>query len=185
MVSIKLVNNEEELKGIQVLQQQNLRKYLTESEALEQGFVTAEYSIEFLQNMHRAAPSVIAVADGKVVGYSLVALKSIREEHILLADLFNTIDHTKYQSKDLSQSDYVVVGQLCVGKGFRGIGLVEKLYQYFKDCYSNEFEYCITDVAQENQRSLKAHQKRGFQVIDTLMYGGFGWDIVLWDWNKK
>ena len=21
------------------------------------------------------------------------------------------------------------------------------------------------------------------QVINELMYGGFGWDIVLWDWN--
>jgi len=25
--------------------------------------------------------------------------------------------------------------------------------------------------------------KRGFQVINELLYGGFGWDIVLWDWN--
>jgi len=22
-------------------------------------------------------------------------------------------------------------------------------------------------------------------VIDTLSYGGIGWDIVLWDWHKK
>lgn len=185
MVAIKLVTTSDELIGIQELQQQNLRKNLSESDAMEQGFLTAEYSNEFLQNMHREAPSVIAVAEGRVVGYSLVALKSIRDEHPLLADLFNSIDRTVYQSKNLSQSNYVVVGQLCVGKGFRGIGLVDRLYQHFKDCYSNEFEYCITDVAQENPRSLKAHQKRGFQVIETLVYGGFGWDIVLWDWNKK
>ncbi len=185
MVSIKLVTSEEELHGIQALQKQNLRKYLTESEALDQGFVTAEYSIEFLQKMHQAAPSVIAISEGKVVGYSLVSTKSIRNEHALLSDLFNSIDRTKYQSLDLSKSDYVVVGQLCVGKGFRGIGLVDQLYQYFKDCYSKEYNYCITDVAQDNPRSLKAHQKKGFQVIDSLSYGGIGWDIVLWDWNVK
>ena len=185
MVSIKLVSNDEELRGIQALQQQNLRKNLSEKEAMEQGFVTAEYSFEFLHKMHLAAPSVIAVADGKVVGYSLVSIKAIRDEHPLLADLFNSIDRTVFQTKDLSKSNYVVVGQLCVGKGFRGIGLVDSLYKYFKDCYAQEFEYCITDVAQENQRSLKAHQKCGFQVIDTLTYGGFGWDIVLWDWNPR
>jgi ribosomal protein S18 acetylase RimI-like enzyme len=184
MVTIQLVSTAEQLKGIQELQQQNLRKNLTELEATEQGFLMAEYSIDFLQSMHDAAPSVIAVSEGKVVGYSLVALKTIREEHALLADLFNTIDRLSFESKDLSQSNYVVVGQLCVGKGFRGIGLVDQMYQYYRDCYASEYEYLITDVAQDNQRSLKAHQKTGFQVIDELSFEGVGWDIILWDWNK-
>jgi L-amino acid N-acyltransferase YncA len=42
----------------------------------------------------------------------------------------------------------------------------------------------ITDVAQANTRSLNAHKKSGFQVIDTLVYAGIGWDIVLWDWRN-
>ena len=185
MVSIKLVSNKEELEGIQALQQQNLRKNLTEIEAEEQGFLMAEYNIDFLQKMHDAAPSVIAVSEGKVVGYSLVALKTIRDEHPLLADLFNTIDRIEFQSQDLGKSNYVVVGQLCVGKGFRGIGLVDRMYHYYKDSYAREYEYLITDVAQANQRSLKAHKKTGFQVIDQLSFEGISWDIVLWNWNAK
>lgn len=184
MVTIKLVSTQNELKGIQELQQQNLRKNISDTEAAEQGFLMAEYSLAFLQKMHDAAPSIIAVADGKVVGYSLVSIKAIRDEHDLLADLFNTIDQLKYQSLDLVNSNYVVVGQLCVGKGFRGMGLVDKMYQYFKDCYADQYEYLITDIAKANLRSLKAHQRKGFQVIDELSYGGIGWDIVLWDWNK-
>ena len=184
MVTIQLVSTTEELKGIQELQQQNLRKNLSELEAAEQGFLMAEYSLEFLQTMHDAAPSVIAVSEGKVVGYSLVALKTIRDEHPLLADLFDTIDRINFQTDDLGQSNYVVVGQLCVGKGFRGIGLVDKLYQYYRACYSKEYTYLITDVAKANQRSLKAHKNTGFQVIDELYFDGVGWDIVLWDWNK-
>lgn len=184
MVTIKLVSTQDELKGIQELQQQNLRKNISETEAAEQGFLMAEYNIDFLQKIHDAAPSIVAVVDGKVVGYSLVALKTVREEHPLLADLFNAIDSLQYKTKDLAASNYVVVGQLCVGKGFRGIGLVDRLYQCFKDCYADQYEYCITDIAKENHRSLKAHQKRGFQVIDELNYDGIGWDIVLWDWNQ-
>ena len=46
------------------------------------------------------------------------------------------------------------------------------------------FDFCITDVAQANARSLKAHKNTGYQVIDTLSYGGIAWDIVLWDWRK-
>jgi len=185
MIAIKLVSTQDELRGIQQLQKENLRKHITEKEATTQGFLMAEYSINFLQKMHDAAPSIIAVADGKVVGYSLVALKMIRDEHELLADLFNTIDALQYQSKDLVASNYVVVGQLCIGKNFRGMGLVDRLYQCFKDCYADQYEYSLTDIAKENQRSLKAHQRKGFQVINELSYGGIGWDIVLWDWNKK
>ncbi len=184
MVTIKLVSSEDELRGIQELQQQNLRKNITATEAAEQGFLMAEYNLAFLQKMHDAAPSVIAVAEGKVVGYALVSIKAIRDEHDLLADLFNTIDRLKFQSQDLASSNYVIVGQLCVGKGFRGIGLVDKMYQYFRDCYADQYEYLITDIAKANPRSLKAHQRTGFQVIDELVYDGIGWDIVLWDWNK-
>jgi L-amino acid N-acyltransferase YncA len=65
------------------------------------------------------------------------------------------------------------------------IGIVQKLYGHFRDCLSKEYTYLITDIAQANARSLKAHQKRGFQVINELMYGGIKWDIVLWDWNTE
>ncbi|GAC1528899.1 MAG: hypothetical protein NVS3B15_06970 [Sediminibacterium sp.] len=185
MVTIKLVSDTTELEGIKKLQRENLKKNLSQDEAGAQGFVTAEYSIDFLWQMHQAHPSVI-VKDGEIViGYALAALKSIREYHDLLADLFNTIDKTGYNGIFLKDADYVVVGQLCVAKNYRGLGLVQKMYQYFKDRLSGEFEYCITDVAQDNPRSLKAHLKTGFQVIDTLTYGGIGWDLVLWDWTAQ
>ena len=58
------------------------------------------------------------------------------------------------------------------------------MYTYYQQSLSKEYQYLITDVAQENPRSIKAHLKTGFQIIDTLNYGGIGWDIVLWDWRK-
>jgi L-amino acid N-acyltransferase YncA len=61
-----------------------------------------------------------------------------------------------------------------------------KLYSLlFKTELHKEFTYCITDVAQDNPRSIKAHLKTGFEIIHTIGYGGDSWDIVLWDWNKK
>jgi L-amino acid N-acyltransferase YncA len=58
------------------------------------------------------------------------------------------------------------------------------MYDYYQDCYAAAYEYLITDVAQANTRSLNAHKKSGFIVIDTLVYAGIDWDIVLWDWKK-
>lgn len=183
MIRIKLVSVFSELEGIKSLQDQNLKKTLSSSDAVTDGFVTAEYSIEFLQSLHEKSPSIIAKDDGLVVGYALVALKSIRDQHELLADLFNSIDKIEYKGLLLKNSNYVVVGQLCVARNYRGLGLVQQMYQHFKTSLSGKYEYCLTDIADNNPRSLKAHLKTGFQIVDTLHYGGIDWDIVLWDWS--
>jgi len=165
------------------LQALNLKQNITAEEAIDQGFLSAAYTIEYLQEMNSASPSIIAKYGDKVIGYALVATKDNRKGHDLLEGLFDAIDKCEYNGKLLRDVNYVVVGQLCVAREFRGQNLVQELYGHFRDCLSNEFTYLVTDVAQANIRSLKAHKKRGFQVINELMYGGFGWDIVLWDWN--
>lgn len=182
MIEIKKVSEFSEIEGIRSLQQENLRRKLNSEEWAAEGFVTAEYSFELLKAMHDESPSIIAKDGEMVIGYALVALKSIAPRHELLNDLFNTIDKTIYNGRKLKDSSYVVVGQLCVAKGYRGLGLVQKMYQAFRDHLADRFAYCITDVARDNPRSLKAHIKTGFTVIDTLSYGGLKWDIVLWDW---
>ena len=183
-LEITRVSGPSEIIGIRDLQSLNLRQNITAEEAIEQGFLTAAYTIEYLQEMNSVSPSIIAKDGKKVVGYALVATKDSRKGHDLIKGLFDAIDACEYNGKILKDVNYVVVGQLCVAKEYRGQGLVQKLYGHFRDCLSNEFTYLVTDVAQANDRSLKAHKKRGFKVINELMYGGFGWDIVLWDWNE-
>lgn len=183
-LTLTLVSNELEIQGIKSLQEQNLRTNISDEEALSQGFLTASYTMDYLREMNAVAPTVI-VKDGDVIaGYAMVATQPVRNGHDLIDYLFNTIDRTAYQGKLLGETNYVVVGQLCVAKAYRGLGLVQQLYGHFRDCYADQFEYLVTDVAHANTRSLRTHLKRGFQVIDTLTYGGIGWDIVLWDWRK-
>lgn len=184
MIIVKRANTIAELEGIKTLQDKNLRHILSKEEADSQGFLTAEYTLDFLKMMHYVCPSIIAKDGDKVVGYALVAVKSIRHQHDLLADLFNKIDEVTFNGDLLANINYVVVGQLCVAKEYRSQGLAQKMYNYFKECLSMEFDYLITDVAQDNPRSLKAHLSTGFKVVDTLTYGGISWDIVLWDWRK-
>ena len=184
MVELKRVTSIAELEGIRQLQAENLRQNITDEEADSQGFLTAAYSIDFLKEMHQEVPSIVAMDGDKVAGYALVSTKATRNGHDLLSGLFDSIDDCEYNGRLLKDVEYVVVGQLCVGKEYRGQDLVQGLYGHFRDCLQQEFDYLVTDVAQANVRSLKAHKKRGFQVINQLKYGGFGWDIVLWDWNN-
>ena len=78
MVTIQPVETSSQLEGILELQRRNLRRHLTEAEVAEQGFLIAGYDLAYLEQMHRQHPSVIAVEDGRVVGYALVITREVR-----------------------------------------------------------------------------------------------------------
>ena len=184
MITITTVSNEADLIGILDLQSRNLKKNITTEEAQSQGFLIAEFSMDYLKKMNDAHPSVIAKMDDRVVGYALIATQTARIGHPLTEDLFNQIDSLSFDGIPLHQAKYAVVGQLCVDKSVRGMGLVQQLYGRFRTELENEYDFGITDVARANSRSLKAHIKTGFQVIHSIGYGGLEWDVVLWDWRK-
>lgn len=186
MIEITRVSSQKDLEGILKLQQKNLRKNLSPETAATQGFLTLEHSMDVLAKMNEAEPSVIALEDGEVVGYSLVMLPSFKDEIPLLGDLFKAIEALTYEGRPISPESYVVVGQLCIGFEQRGQGLVERLYGHFRESLQDKYEYLITDISSKNPRSLKAHQKTGFKAIHTF-YDSFtdeDWNIVLWDWRK-
>lgn len=185
MVITKLANRECELEGILSLQGRNLKRHLNEAEAMEQGFLIAEYTLDYLRRMNDRLPAVISVEDDRVVGYALAVSREIGEDHSFLAALFAQIDALHYRHTSLAHADYVVVGQLCVDKAYRGMGLVRRMYGHFRESLEGRYQYGITDVARANRRSLKAHLTTGFQVIHSIEYDGLDWDIVLWDWTDR
>ena len=184
MVVITQVKNEEELSKLKALQNANLRKLIGEEEAMKEGFVTSEYSIELLRKMHQSHASIIAKDGEEVVGYVIVTDKSVLGEHEEIDHLFHTVDHLTFNGQALKEVPYILVGQLCVGKSHRGQGLVQAMYNYYKDHFSDQYQYLITDISQANPRSIKAHKKTGFETIGVIEQVGTGWDIVLWDWRK-
>lgn len=184
MAIIKMVQTEEELKGLKALQNANLRRLIGEEEAMKEGFVTSEYSFELLQKMHQEHPSIITKEGDDVVGYVIVTNKSVYGEHEEIDHLFDTVDAMEFNGLLLKNATYILVGQLCVGKSHRGQGLVQAMYNYYKENFSDKYQYLVTDISQANPRSIKAHEKSGFETIGVIEQVGTGWDIVLWDWNK-
>jgi hypothetical protein len=182
-VLITRVSTQAQLAGIKALQTANLKRNLSAEEIRTHGFVSAEYTLEFLERMHEAGPSIIAVDGASVVGYALVADVSVCADHDLLGDMCRVIDRTAYNGRLLKGARYVVMGQLCVARTHRRTGLVMRMYEHYRRTLAGEFDYLITDIARDNPGSLSAHLKSGFQVISTLRYAGVEWDLVLWDWT--
>ena len=185
MTAIKRVSEHAELLGIQALQRANLGRHLDAGERAREGFVTAEYSVEFLEQMHAACPSVIAKEDHEVVGYALVARRDIARGHPLLAGLVAATDRQVLRGTPLTALNYILCGQLCVAKRHRGRGLAAALYGHFGEQLSSSFDCVVTDVARDNPRSLRAHLRAGFERFGELSYGGLTWDLVLCDWRGR
>ena len=182
-VVVKRVTGHAELLGILALHGANLGRNLAAAERAREGFVTAEYTLEFLEQLHRAAPAVIGKDGETVVGYALVALPAAGRGHPLLADLCAVIDRSTYRGVPLATLNYVLCGQLCVAKSHRGSGLVAALYQQFRADMAPACDCLLTDIVRDNPRSLRAHLKAGFDVLGELSYGGRDWDLVICDWR--
>lgn len=178
-------STDEDIESIRKLQYANLRQNIGEDEANREGYVTARYSSTFLKEMNDIEPILIArkVENEKIVGYCIVVGKELATKHQLLKDLSQMIDSQTFNGRQLSDVNWILCGQCCVAKGFRGKSIGPALYKYFYDCYSDKYDYLITEVAQQNPCSIQMHLKVGFEVVDTNVYEDQEFDIVLWDWR--
>lgn len=182
-LEIKLASSEPELIEIKNLQNKNLKENISIKEKQSEGFLTANYTLEFLKKLNNKTPAII-IKNEKVVGYAIAASKEVAKEHKLLNNLVYNFDKQLIDGNLLSNQSYIVVGQLCIEKKYRGFDYVKKLYSFFKDTYST-YRYCVTAVDIKNVRSLKAHKKCGFIKIGELKLNNNPGDIILWDWKNK
>jgi hypothetical protein len=183
MLQTTTVTRPDELKQIHRLGQLNLKQSLSTDEQKQEGFVTWSYSIELLEQMHRLAPSIIVKDVNRVAAYALATLRESSSFHPDLEEMFRNLADVSYKNKPLSSCRFYCMGQICVDKEYRGKGLVRALYQKHKEVYGPEYDFILTEISTRNVRSLKAHQKIGFETIYTHRDVMDEWNVVVWDWK--
>jgi GNAT superfamily N-acetyltransferase len=176
-----------DLLGIQILQEQNVAAVLSAKELADEGFVTARHDLDLLREMNHPFPHVLARDGKKVVGYALVMEKAFSLHLPVLIPMFEKINQLYYQNSALAEQSWFVMGQICIAKQYRGQGVFQNLYAKMRAGMSASFRYVITQIAQRNPRSIRAHEKVGFQPIHAYSDPKFGedWVIVLWDWSQS
>lgn len=182
-MEIKLVESSDELLQILKLQYANHFDNVPHELIVKNGFVTVLHDINSLSRMNKSARQIIASENGKVIGYALVMLREFRDQIAILRPMFDAFDKTLYKGSKLSDLSYYVMGQVCIAHKYRGQGIFEALYQKHKEIYSSQFELCLTEVSTSNPRSLKAHQKVGFEVVSTFTDSTDEWSVIAWDWT--
>jgi GNAT superfamily N-acetyltransferase len=177
------VIHDQDLEEILKLQQLNLLQHVPEAEKSNQGFVFVSHTSSQLQELNAQESHIIAKDGDVLVGYCLAMTKSSREVIPSLIPMFEEFDELTFEGKKIAESNYLVVGQVCVAKEYRGKGIFRNLYEAYRAAYAPKYEFVITEISTRNLRSMTAHQKLGFQIIKTYRDAFEEWAIVIWDWN--
>jgi len=181
MIKYTCSTSEDHLEQILKLQQANLPKNITKNELEKEGFVTLEHNLELLKLINSPYQHSIALVDNKVIGYALVTLP----EHVyripLLQSTLDDVEDIIYDDITLSTSRFFIMGQVCIDKENRGNGVFKGLYDELSKRMSKDYDFIITEIAVHNHRSMRAHEKIGFQIIKVHKDEGEDWAIVLLD----
>jgi hypothetical protein len=184
MLTAKLVTTHQEIDLIFALSKANLVSTLSPDTKSKEGFVTWVYTPESLKAIHKVIPSVI-IKDGDILaGYCLSLSPACVDIYPPMASTNSMISKLIYKGRPLGKQKVYYCGQICVAQEYRGKGLVDMLYQFHRRHFSPQFDLLATEISTANPRSLKAHQKTGFELIATHRDEMDEWDIVLWDWKK-
>lgn len=185
MIKYGTVTTAEELTGILTLLQSNLGSNLSPEEKIREGFLTMSYSLEDLRRMHDAEPGIIAKENDRVIAYVLAMTPAFREGFPVLEPLFQLFDQVIYENRPVSSYHYLVVGQACIDKNYRGKGLLKKLYAAYARQFNVRYDFAISEIATKNLRSMNAHKRIGFIPVHQYQGpDGVQWTIVLLDWRN-
>ncbi|HCW06604.1 MAG TPA: GNAT family N-acetyltransferase [Cytophagales bacterium] len=185
MITYTQAHSIDDLNGILALQKKNLARGLSPEEIQSQGFVTVDHTFEQMKNLNDYEKHVIAKDDDKVVAYVLAMTKQSRHDIPILIPMFTIFDEIIFKGKKVCEYNYLVVGQVCVGKEYRGQGIFDGCYAAYQNFYQHRYDFAITEIATSNMRSLQAHKRIGFQNIhEYTSPDGVKWMVVAWDWKK-
>lgn len=175
--------NETDLPGILSLQRKNLQEALSPEEFQKEGFVTIAHDIQILRSMNNKHQHSVLKEGDAVIGYALAMHKSFSHDIPILTPMLARIDKQLQLINPSDPLDYIIMGQICIAKEYRGMGLFSMLYKDLKNRLSSEYEHIITEVDMQNPRSLRAHQKVGFETLEVYKKGGRTWNLIIWNWN--
>ena len=184
MILYTHAESEQDLEGILHLQKQNLASNLSAGEKQGQGFVTVVHSYEQLSNLNAREKHIVAKESDRVIGYLLAMTQSSKADIPVLIPMFDLFNELSYNGERIADQDYIVVGQVCIDRSYRGQGILDQCYAAYKESYSKKYSFAITEIATTNLRSLKAHKRIGFETIKTYSApDGVDWEIVVWNWR--
>jgi hypothetical protein len=185
-MTFELVQNRHQSDQIIALQAENHVSIVTPEQQVKDGFVTVRHDPDVLWDMNQAMPSAIALDGDRLAAYCLAMPREFVSRIPILEPMFARLDELTWADAPLRDTpNWFVMGQTCVGADYRGQGVFDGTYNHLRLAYQTDYQCVITEIADSNQRSLRAHYRVGFETLLTYNnpHTRALWHIVVWDWR--
>ena len=185
-IEFSTVTHEHEVELILALQAENHRDHVDAATAASDGFTSVRHDPVVLQAMNHAYPSAIAKSGEQLAGYCLMMPQDFRDEVPILQPMFSLLQRLQWRGQVLAGNPrWFVMGQVCVARAFRGMGVFDGLYHRLREAYAPQFDFTVTEISQRNARSLRAHRRVGFETLHVYPdpVADETWEVVVWDWR--
>jgi len=155
-------STDDELQQILQLQRANLAINISSETKQKEGYVTVEHDFELLKRMNNSCPHTIAKDGDKIIGYALSMDNQFQNEIEVLRPMFEQLRLHPVASK---LNNFLVMGQVCIDKEYRGKGVFRGLYNFMKQQNIPPYASIVTEIDVLNKRSLEAHYAVGFKRL--------------------
>jgi hypothetical protein len=174
-----------EIKALLQLQSENLKINLDAQTIDSQGFVSFVYTPKIMAEMMKGGPQIVVKENDLIIGYALTTTLDYGETMVLMKPLVEMSKTLFFNNTPLSALKYYIMGQVCVRAGYRGIGVFDRVYAGHKQFLAEKYDCIITEIADDNKRSLAAHKRIGFQTIHEYFdaISQKHWHVVLWNFK--
>ncbi len=185
-IDFDIVRDDHDVRQILGLQALNHCSAVDPLSAASDGFTTVRHDFDLLRDMNRTHPSAIARCGEDLAGYCLMMPQSFRSRIPILEPMFCLLEGLSWRVRPLAGDQrWFVMGQVCVASGYRGLGVFDGLYALLRRTYSADFDFTVTEISRRNARSLRAHQRVGFEYLHDYFdpIAEDHWEVVVWDWR--
>lgn len=158
--------------AIVALHRANLWQNLTEPQR-QDGFLSVDWNEAQIKEANTDLAVMVAIAEQSVVGYMGATTIAYNQQFPLLKAMIKLYQETLWGDRLLNHYRSFIYGPVCVAPAYRGTGVLQGLFQALLSEVAGQYEIGTAFVAQQNQRSFKAHtHKLGMEVLREFEFKG-------------
>jgi hypothetical protein len=145
----------------------------------KQGFLSAEFSQEQVAEMAQDLGTMLAVIVGEVAGFLCAFRKEFNHGSRVIAKMLDAYDRVEFQGRPLNAFNSYIYGPVCIGRAFRGKGLLRGLYDAQLHDLAGRFDLGVAFVSRDNPHSVRAHiLGLGMKEVGDFEVGGNSYVIL-------
>lgn len=146
---------------------------------MKDGFISVRFTVDDLVEMADNGVTVVAVSSDTTAGVLSAQTCEYNVSRIpLVKEMVKALAGKVFEGQAIDTTTSIVCGPVCVAKEFRGLGVMEHMYELLKREAKPNYPLGLTLISQGNPRSLRAHEKIGMQKVTSFDFDGRTFDAL-------